>query len=771
MAPVGSLKAQPSTRELQQPLPDAVIRRTPTILQLEAVECGAAALSMVLAYHGRHVPLEQMRVDCGVSRDGSKASGLLRAARGHGFTSRGFRKEPRELAELPLPAIVFVNFNHFVVLEGFREGRAYVNDPARGRRRIDAAEFDQAFTGVVLTFERGADFVPGGHAPSVFRSLNQYLAGFRGAIALAFFVGLVLVLPGLVIPYLLGRFVDEVLVAKLPGVAVPLLWGLIIAALVRSALLALQARFLMDLFGRAARYSARLFFSRALALPMTFYSQRSAGEIAARVDLNERVAETISRDLATLALDLLTAGFFLVLMARMDTRLTLIVACCIALELLAWHGLARRTGEISQELSVQGGKLAGIATGSLANIESIKSGGQETALFRKWIGMQIQFLNASIRAQRLTLMLGQAPALLGLIAHLAVLGMGSFLILRGSGFTVGDLVAFQLLLASFSAPVHALFAHTQKLQTLRGDLARLDDVLHHQAEVGMENEVHDPEPPKPGVVTPGTDPVSHSAASQRTSNGSVPGVATPGFQGSLEFRNVTFGYNKGEGPLLEDFSLTLKPGGRVALVGASGSGKSTLARLAAGLYQPWSGEILFDGKPRSHYDRTQLAEAMAYVDQDVALFEGTVRDNLTLWKPAPEAALQAALRDAAIDSEILHREGGLDAPLQEGARNLSGGQRQRLEIARALVRDPVLLILDEATSALDPVSEAAVEANLRRRKVTCLVVAHRLSTVRDADEILVLEGGRVIERGTHDELVARPHSRYATLVASENTAP
>jgi len=758
MAAVGTLKAHPSAREPRAALPDAAVCRTPTILQLEAVECGAAALSMVLAYHGRHVPLEQMRVDCGVSRDGSKASGLLRAARGHGLVARGFRKEPRELADLPLPAIVFVNFNHFVVLEGFDGGRACVNDPARGRRSIDAVEFDQAFTGVVLTFERGPGFTPGGHAPSVLRSLRQYLDGFRGSIAMAFFVGLMLVLPGLVIPYLLGRFVDEVLVAKLEGVALPLLAGLAIAALARSVLLAIQAKFLMDLFGRAARYSARMFFSRALALPMTFYSQRSAGEIAARVDLNERVAETISRDFATLALDLLTAGFFLALMVRMDARLTLIVACCMALELLAWHGLARRTGEISQELSVQAGKLAGMATGGLSNIESIKAGGQETALFRKWLGLQVQFLNASIRAQRLTLLLGQAPALLGLVAHLSVLGFGAFLIVRAGGFSVGDLVAFQLLLASFSAPVHALFAHTQKLQTLRGDLARLDDVLHHQPEVGMESETRKPgtDPAFPKSGKSGTDPTFRKAG------------AVPGFRGGLEFRNVTFGYNKGEAPLVQDFCLTLAPGGRVALVGASGSGKSTLARLAAGLYPPWSGEILFDGRPRAEHDRALLADAVAYVDQDVALFEGTVRENLTLWRDAPESALQAALRDASIDSEIMHREGGLDAPLQEGARNLSGGQRQRLEIARALVRDPALLILDEATSALDPVSEAAVEANLRRRNVTCMVVAHRLSTVRDADEIVVLEGGRVIERGRHEELASRPGSRYAALVASES---
>jgi NHLM bacteriocin system ABC transporter peptidase/ATP-binding protein len=718
-------------------LPESPIRRTPTILQLETVECGAAALSMVLAYHGRHVPLEQMRVDCGVSRDGSKASGLLRAARAHGLTARGFRKEPRDLATLPMPAIVFVNFNHFVVLEGFRKGRAYLNDPARGRRSVDAAEFDQAFTGVVLTFERGADFVPGGIPPSVVRSLSKYVEGFKAAMAGALLVGLLLVLPGLVMPYLLGRFVDEVLVLHLPGVALPLLGGLAIAAVARSVFLAIQAQLVMDTFGRAARVAARRFFAQALALPMTFYSQRSPGEIAARVDLNERVAETISRDIAILALDLVTASFFLILMARMDATLTLVVAACVALELFAWHGLARRTGEISQELSVQAGKLAGMATGGLANIESIKAGGQETALYRKWVGLQVQFINASIRAQRLTRWLGEAPALLGLIAQLSVLGVGSWLIMRGSGFSVGDLVAFQVLLAGFTAPVHALFAHTQKLQTLRGDLARLDDVLHHEPEAGVSMQA------------------SGAAASSPLT-------------GALEFRNVTFGYDKGAAPLLQDFSLTLKPGGRVALVGASGSGKSTVARLAAGLYHPWSGEIVFDGKPRAAYDRAHLAASVAYVDQDVALFEGTVRDNLTLWEPVPDAALEAAMRDASIDTELLEKRGGLEGPLQEGARNISGGQRQRLEIARALVRNPALLILDEATSALDPSSEAAVEANLRRRGTTCLVVAHRLSTVRDADEIVVLEGGRVIERGRHEELVAQPGSRYAALVASES---
>jgi ABC-type bacteriocin/lantibiotic exporter with double-glycine peptidase domain len=337
------------------------------------------------------------------------------------------------------------------------------------------------------------------------------------------------------------------------------------------------------------------------------------------------------------------------------------------------------------------------------------------------------------------LTLGQAPALLGLAANLSVLGLGCAFIMRGT-FSVGDLVAFQVLLAGFTAPVHALFASTQKLQTLRGDLARLDDVLHHETEPGVRVDGQAPPPRAP-------------------------------LAGGLEFRAVTFGYNKGEAPLVQDFSLTLRPGGRVALVGASGSGKSTLARIAAGLYRPWAGEILVDGRPRDAYERQHLAESIAYVDQDVTLFEGSVRDNLTLWGGASEEAVRAALRDAAIEEEIAGRAGGLDAPLQEGARNLSGGQRQRLEIARALVRNPALLILDEATSALDPVSEAQIEANLRRRRVTCLVVAHRLSTVRDADEIVVLEGGMVVERGRHEELAAIDGGRYAALVASESGAP
>lgn len=715
--------------------------RTPTILQMEAVECGAASLAMVLAHHGRYVPLEELRVACGVSRDGSKASNLLKAARGFGLAAKGFKKEPAQLRAVAVPAIVHWNFNHFLVLDGFHGGRVRINDPGQGPRVISEAEFDESFTGVVLVFEKTPEFQPGGDRRGLLASLAPRLAGSRAGLLFVILAGLALVAPGVVVPTYSRVFVDSVLVKGLASWMRPLLILMGVTGLVQVALTWLQQAYLLRLETKVALSTSAAFFWHVLRLPITFFNQRFAGEIGNRVAINDKVARLLSGDLATTVLNFVVIAFYAVMMVQYDVWLTLLSVAVVALNMVVLKALSRRRTDLTQRLLQDAGKMMGTAMGGLQTIESLKATGSEGDFFARWSGYQAKVINATQQIGLTGTLLNQVPQfLLGLNTAL-LLGFGGMRVMDGH-LSMGMLMAFQALMMAFVSPVNRLVSLGGTLQEVKGDMNRLDDVLRAKVD--------------PRAAPPGAD--GDPAAAE-----GVP-VKLGGF---LELRGVTFGYSPLDPPLVEGFSLSLKPGSRVALVGGSGCGKSTLSRLVSGLYEPWSGEILFDGKPRSVLPRSLLAGSMAIVDQEIFMFEGTIRENVTLWDATvPESALLRACRDACIHDEVSARPGGYASPVEEGGTNFSGGQRQRLEIARALVNNPTLLVLDEATSALDPATEKAIDDNLRRRGCTCLIVAHRLSTIRDCDEIIVLHQGKIVQRGTHDQLAAVP-GYYSRLIASE----
>ncbi|MCP4306202.1 MAG: NHLP family bacteriocin export ABC transporter peptidase/permease/ATPase subunit [bacterium] len=712
-------------------------KKAPTILQLEAVECGAASLAMVLAYHGRYEPLESLRAMCGVSRDGIKATNILKAARSFGFEAKGFKKEPEELAGLPLPQIVFWNFNHFVVVEGFHKGKVYINDPAHGRRVLSELEFDEGFTGVVLILKKLPEFEPGGTPNRVTTALRRRFKGLYASVLFIFLVGLMLVVPGLLIPVFTGTFVDKILVGGFEGWLRPLLLGMAITAVLRLAMTWLQSYYLLRMRTHVSISQSSKFFWHVLRLPIEFFIHRSVGDIQNRLAINDRVARVLTGDVAQTVLGMVMIVFFAALMFAYDTTLTLVSIAAVGLNLLTVRFIARRTAETNQKLSLDSGKLTGAAMAGLAAIESIKAAGNETSFFGRWAGYHAQYLNAQQNVARIGLIFGTLPELVTTLNSVLILVIGGLKVMEGQ-LTLGQLVAFQSLLVSFTTPAKQLVGFANKLHALKGDMDRLDDIVRNPLDPVFATADEDQQP----VYRP--------------------------LDGHVELRNITFGYNRSGTELIADFSVDIGIGRRVAIVGPSGCGKSTMSKLIVGLYQPWRGEILFDGLPRRAFDRHQLSKAIAMVDQDIHLFEGTIRDNLKMWDDTiSDENLIAAAQDACIHDVILERTGGYDSLLSEGARNLSGGQRQRLEIARALALSPKVLVLDEATSALDAKTELEIDRNLRRRGCTTIIIAHRLSTIRDADEIIVMNYGVIVERGRHEELLASERGHYRRLVENQ----
>ncbi|MFA7429138.1 MAG: cysteine peptidase family C39 domain-containing protein [Rhodospirillaceae bacterium] len=700
-------------------------RRTPVVLQVEAVECGAAALGIILATHGRWVPLEELREACGVSRDGSRAASVLAAAEEYGLEAQAFRCEPDELAALPLPAIVFWDMNHFLVVEGRRGASWLLNDPAHGHRTVDAEEFSRGFTGIALTFRPGPGFQRGGRPPRALRAVAEVLAEDRTAALLLALTALALVVPGLAVPVAAKLFVDGFMHTKIDGWQPVLGQALAAGGVLAAAATWLQLDMLRRFEARVAVAGAGRFVARALRLPMTFFAQRSGGEVAARVGVADRVAVLATGPLARGVLDGAAAAVFLGAIALIDVGLAGLAALFGALTLggLGWgvRGLATR-GQIQLNVA---NRLRGTALQGLQMIDSLKAAGAEHALFDQLASLRARMLGQQQAAAGHFALLAGLPMALAIAAAAGVAVVGGQAVLAGR-LSLGDVVAVQILMAAFLAPVAHLAVLAGPAQAARADLRLLDDAGRYPLDPEFE--------------------------------GRIPaGPVTGRLRGRVELRGVTFGYDRRAAPLLSDVSLVIEPGRRVGLVGASGSGKSTIGRLACGLYRPWQGQILFDGVPLEDVPRAVLRRSVSVVDQSVVLFEGSIRDNLTLWDDTlPDERLMDAARVAALADFIATRPGGTGALVSEGGRNLSGGQAARLEIARAVLQDPAVLILDEATATLDGETERTIVANLRRIGCTTLVIAHRLTTLRDCDEIIVLEGGRIVQRGAPADLLDAP---------------
>ncbi|HAA69652.1 MAG TPA: NHLP family bacteriocin export ABC transporter peptidase/permease/ATPase subunit [Planctomycetaceae bacterium] len=711
---------------------------TPNILQMEAVECGAAALAMILGYYRRYIPLTQLRRECGVSRDGSKASNVIKAARLHGLNAKGYSKSLDQVKELSFPCIVFWEFNHFLVVEGVHGDKVFLNDPAVGHRVLTFEEFDHGFTGVVLQFEPGDEFETVGKAPSALPGLWQRVQGNLPGLGYMVLLGLLLVIPGLAMPAMTKIFLDEVISMGRTNWFRPLIVAMVVSLLLQMVLTGGQLYLLRRInLSLSARLTTQ-FFSHLLRLPLSFYTQRYAGDIVNRTSLNEKVSGVLTGQLSTTLVQLFTMVIYGAILMFYSVSLTLIGVTSGVLNLFILWRVSKSRIEANMRMAKEQGMVGATAIAGISSMETIKSSSLEDSFFARWSGY---FANATNSTQKLacSTQLTQMPVTFtNTLTGVLILVIGSFSVIRGE-MSIGMLVAFQSLMQSFLAPITAIMSLGTAIQEMRGDVLRLDDVLQN--------------PCPPEVDTAKTVPQS-DAVSQR--------VRT---SGRLQLRGITFGYSPLEKPIIEEFDLEITPGQRVALVGGSGSGKSTIARIVCGLYDAWDGEILLDQDRIDTLPPAIRHNSLAIVEQEVLLFEGTVRENLTLWDDTvPRQRIEDACRDAAIWEDVLKLPGGLKAPLKEGGNNLSGGQRQRLEIARALVNSPSLLVMDEATSALDTETEMIIDQNIRRRGCACLIIAHRLSTIRDCDEIIVMERGKAVERGTHDQLWEQG-GKYAELIA------
>lgn len=707
-------------------------KKTPTVFQMEATECGAASLSMIFSYFGKHMPLEQMRIETGVSRDGCNAGNIMRAAKKYGLECHGYRKELSGLLEIETPCIIHWNFNHFVVFEGIKRGHAYLNDPAVGRRKLTIEELDDGFTGVVLTFKITENFEKQKKQSNILHFVKDRLNGQYNVLAKLFFIGILMVFPGTVLPVTSQILLDDIIVGGYTVWFHSIIWCISLLVVMQAGLNYYRGIILLKLQNKMIMLSLHKFVYHMLRLPIGFFDQRYTGDLTGRVDNNNNVNVFLAGELAETALNIFVAVFYLLLLIIYSPSLTLIGIISILINILVLKFSSEYMSNASMKMQQDAGKLSGAVCAGINITSTLKASGTENDYVGRLLGYYAKTAGLEQKLSRFQQIINVLPQIASMISTVLVLMIGGLYVIDGV-MTMGMLVAFGSLLSSFTAPVNSLVGFVQKIQTLKADMNRVDDIVSYGEDTKFE---------------------AKTKLKQFKSK----------LSGRIEVKDVSFGYSRLAEPLVDNFGFTLSPGSSVAFVGASGSGKSTVAKLVSGLYTQWGGEIKFDGVNFNEIPGEVINASISTVSQNITLFSGTVKDNITMWNNGIlESDIIRAAKDACIHDVITQKPGAYEFNLTEGANNLSGGQRQRLEIARALATNPSILIMDEATSALDPIVEKKILDNIKRRGCTCIIVAHRLSAIRDCDQIIVMNRGKIVQRGTHDELANIPGT-YQTLI-------
>jgi len=723
-------------KKVKKPVTNGVAK-VPVIMQMEALECGAACLAMVCAYYDKWIPLEQVRVDCGVSRDGSNAKNVLIAAREYGFDAKGYRFEPEDLRkEGVFPCIVHWNFNHFVVCNGFKGNHVYINDPARGNVKISMKEFDEAFTGICLFFEPTENFVPSGKKKSVLAFARKRLKGAGPAVAFVILTSIISYLFSVINPVMTQIFMDRLLSGENREWLIPYITLLSVLGIIELIVSWCVTIYSLKINGKMSIVGSTSYMWKVMRMPMEFFSQRLAGDILQRQGTNASIASALVDTLAPLAINTIMMVFYLVIMIRYSLVLTFIGLFTLFLNVFVSNYISAKRINLSRVQMRDAGKLASTTVSGISQIETIKASGAENGFFQKWAGYQAAVNYQNVKYAKQNRFLSMIPSFFSSLANYSVIFLGVYYTMIGN-FSLGSMMTFQGVLGSFMSPAMSLVNSSQTIIEMRTEMERVEDVMEYPTDPYVKD-----------------DPIRDDMDYAK-------------LKGNIEMKDVTFGYSRLAAPLIENFNLKLKPGDRVAFVGSSGCGKSTLSKLISGLNIPWSGTITFDGKTIAEIDRNVFTGSLAVVDQDIIIFEDTIANNIKMWDDSIEDfEMILAARDAQIHDDIMQREDGYQYKLTEGGKDLSGGQRQRLEIARVLAQDPSIITLDEATSALDAKTEYEVVKAIKDRGITCIVIAHRLSTIRDCDEIIVLNKGKVVERGTHKELYALG-GYYTELVSSE----